>query len=142
MHRWLSAAELIRPVLRLMDPARVTIDADSIVTAWDHEAELLFGYSAASAVGRPLPELIVPEDLHKAHLRGFRQFLQRGPSAPLKPAYHIDAVDAMGQRFEVKVVLSLTRDQDQIFFHALIWRARYDMYGSHLSATSGGDVWC
>ena len=36
---------------------------DGIVTSWNHGAEEILGYSAADAIGKPLAELIVPEDL-------------------------------------------------------------------------------
>ncbi len=43
----------------------ITIDFDGVITSWNKAAELLYGYSAAEAVGKPLTMLTLPEDLRE-----------------------------------------------------------------------------
>jgi PAS domain S-box-containing protein len=59
------------------DHAIVVADAAGTITWWSPGAELLFGHSAAAAVGQKL-DLIVPEALRPRHWTGF----QRAMHAP------------------------------------------------------------
>jgi PAS domain S-box-containing protein len=49
--------------------ALITMDADSTVLAWNREAERIFGYSAADAVGRRVPDLILDPDQRESHVQ-------------------------------------------------------------------------
>jgi PAS domain S-box-containing protein len=51
--------------------AIVVADADGTITWWSRGAEVLFGHSAAAAVGQSL-DLIVPEVLRARHWAGFQ----------------------------------------------------------------------
>ena len=55
--------------------AIVIADADGTITWWSRGAELLFGHSAAAAVGQKL-DLIVPEILRVRHWIGFQRAMQ------------------------------------------------------------------
>jgi PAS domain S-box-containing protein len=52
--------------------AIVVADANGTITWWSPGAEVLFGHSAATAVGQSL-DLIVPEGLRARHWAGFRR---------------------------------------------------------------------
>ncbi len=52
--------------------AIATIDSDDTVSSWNAAAERLFGYTAAEALGKPLPGLDAPAD----QLLGRRKYLQ------------------------------------------------------------------
>lgn len=51
-------------ILDLMNEAYVSTDAAGNVTGWNRAAEETFGWTAEEAVGRPVAELIVPEEYH------------------------------------------------------------------------------
>jgi PAS domain S-box-containing protein len=55
--------------------AIVVADADGTITWWSPGAEVLFGHSAAAAVGQSL-DLIVPDALRGRHWAGFRRAMQ------------------------------------------------------------------
>jgi PAS domain S-box-containing protein len=65
----LKRADLDRAHLAAMvqysDDAIVGKDLDGVVTAWNTGAERLFGYTAAEAVGRPIPFLMPPDRLEE-----------------------------------------------------------------------------
>jgi PAS domain S-box-containing protein len=54
------------------DHAIVVADADGTITWWSPGAEVLFGHSAAVALGQSL-DLIVPDALRTRHWAGFRR---------------------------------------------------------------------
>jgi len=49
-------------ILDLMNEAYVSTDAAGNVTGWNRAAEATFGWTAGEALGRPVAELIVPEE--------------------------------------------------------------------------------
>jgi PAS domain S-box-containing protein len=57
------------------DHAIVVADADGTITWWSPGAEVLFGHSAASAVGHSL-DLIVPDALRARHWAGFQRAME------------------------------------------------------------------
>ena len=63
------------------DHAIVVADADGTITWWSRGAEVLFGHSAAAALGQSL-DLIVPDALRARHWAGFRRAMQ-APDIPV-----------------------------------------------------------
>jgi PAS domain S-box-containing protein len=57
------------------DYAIVVADVNGIITSWNRGAEVLFGRSAAAALGQSL-ELIVPAELRARHWAGFRRAME------------------------------------------------------------------
>jgi protein-histidine pros-kinase len=60
--------------------AIVVTTPDGKVLYWNNEAESVFGYSAAEAVGQPLETLIVPAGHQDLYLRFRREALEKGQS--------------------------------------------------------------
>ncbi|HXA15807.1 MAG TPA: PAS domain S-box protein [Thermoanaerobaculia bacterium] len=60
--------------------AIVVTTPDGKVLYWNREAESVFGYSAAEAVGQPLATLIVPAGHQDLYLRFRREALEKGHS--------------------------------------------------------------
>jgi protein-histidine pros-kinase len=58
--------------------AIILIGPDAQVLFWNRSAETLFGYKTAEAVGRPLSELIVPEEGAEEDHRALSETLQYG----------------------------------------------------------------
>lgn len=56
----------------MTDHAIVVADADGTITWWSPGAEVLFGHSAAAALGQSL-DLIVPDALRARHWAGFHR---------------------------------------------------------------------
>jgi PAS domain S-box-containing protein len=57
------------------DHAIVVADADGTITWWSPGAEILFGHSAAAALGQRL-DLIVPDALRARHWAGFQRAME------------------------------------------------------------------
>ena len=53
--------------------AVVVLDPAGIVRHWNTAAETIFGYGVAEALGRPLAELIVPENEQEEFRRALRE---------------------------------------------------------------------
>ena len=73
-----SAEEKTRLIVDTALDAVITIDANGIVTTWNKQAEIMFGWSNQEAIGQRMSDLIIPEQQRMAHERGLRHFLATG----------------------------------------------------------------
>lgn len=99
----------VRSVTRheLPNPAGINTDEQSFVTAWDANAEAMFGYTAQEAVGRPLTTLIMPERYRQPHLAGVARYLRERETRQLSITYEVKAC-AKGSDNEFAVVVRIS----------------------------------
>ena len=57
--------------------ALIVADRQGAIVAWNRASEVMFGYTAAEALGQSL-DLIIPEHLRAAHWAGFDKSLASG----------------------------------------------------------------
>ena len=85
------------------DPAFV-MDGDGMVLQWSTQAEKLFGWTDAEAIGRRLSELIIPARHRAAHEAGLRRFMQGGSQGTLlNRPLDINMLHRDGHEFELPV---------------------------------------
>ncbi len=96
----------IRVILDHSHDAFLAVDAAGQVTDWNAKAETMFGWSAAEAIGRQLPELIIPADQRDAHNRGFARFTQSGSGHPIRTVMEVTAVHRSGQHIPVELAIA------------------------------------
>ncbi|WP_332816338.1 PAS domain S-box protein [Ramlibacter sp.] len=73
----LAASGLHQMILEQMQDAVVVADTEGTIRLWNRGAEVLFGFSAAEALGSGL-DLLVPPRFRAAHNEGFRQAIAAG----------------------------------------------------------------
>ena len=66
------------PATRTVPPEITIVSPDGLITDWNAQAERIFGWTKAEAVGRELTHLIVPEDKRAAHDAGFHRYAKTG----------------------------------------------------------------
>jgi len=57
--------------------AMIFADTEGTIRVWNVAAERIFGFTKEDAIGSNL-DIIVPQNLRKAHWRGYEQAMQRG----------------------------------------------------------------
>ena len=65
-------------LLDAVDAAIVSVDPAGLVTAWNHGAELLFGWTGSEAIGQLIQTLVVPTALPEIVTRAHTTLLQDG----------------------------------------------------------------
>jgi two-component system cell cycle sensor histidine kinase/response regulator CckA len=93
-------------------PAVLVMDGGGLVVEWSAEAEQIFGWPRADAVGRRLSELIIPPRDRGAHEAGLRRFLAGGPGALLDRAIRISAIDRGGREFDAEIRITAKKTID------------------------------
>lgn len=103
-------------VLETASDGVVVMCAEGVVRDWNRQAEAIFGWSRAEAVGRPLAELIIPEPLRQAHREGLERFLNTGERPLLGRRIEVSAIRRSGAEFPIELSISPVNRDGSIFF--------------------------
>ncbi|MBK9308644.1 MAG: PAS domain S-box protein [Nitrospira sp.] len=98
----------------------ITIDAAGIVTEWNAQATVIFGWTRDEAMGKSLSETIIPERDHEAHTQGIREYLQSGIGPVLNRRIEISARHKDGHEFPVELAVSPARIGETYIFSAFV----------------------
>ncbi len=86
--------------------AFIGIDTAGRITAWNAQAERIFGWPREEAVGRNLAETIVPPAYRDAHNNGLRRFLATGEAPVVNQRLELTALDRTGREFPVELTIT------------------------------------
>ncbi|MES2590967.1 MAG: PAS domain S-box protein [Bacteroidota bacterium] len=86
--------------------AIVTIDESGIISNWNQEAETMFGWKEAEAIGKTLTETIIPEIYREAHTKGMSRFLATGTGKVLNKSIELSGLKKDGSEFPIELKIS------------------------------------
>ena len=109
-----------RRVIDTAYDAFVAIDATAIITAWNPQAERLFGWSRHEAVGRNFTETIIPPQYRQAYLSGLQNFLKTGEGPLLNKKIELSALHHDGSEIPVELSLWAVHSREGLSFNAFI----------------------
>jgi PAS domain S-box-containing protein len=115
-----SAEERTRLTVETALDAVVTMNSQGLVTSWNKQAEIIFGWSSAEAIGRRMADMIIPEQYRAAHEVGLRRFLDTGEGPILRRRIEIIAVRRSGAEFPVELEVAPVRLRHDWVFSAFI----------------------
>ena len=95
-----------RAVLQTALDCIVTIDQQSAILEFNPAAERTFGYTREQAVGRSMPELLMPIQYREAHRTGLARYLQTGAGPVLGNRIEITALHAGGHEFPIELAIN------------------------------------
>ena len=98
----------------------ITIDSSGIVTDWNAQASVIFGWSREEALGRSLVETIIPARDRQAYEEGVHEFLRTGTGAFLNRRVEIAAQHRSGKELPVELAVSPAKIGDAYIFSAFI----------------------
>jgi two-component system, cell cycle sensor histidine kinase and response regulator CckA len=110
----------VRGIIDSAIDAIVTTDDHSVITDWNRQAEVMFGWSAEEIVGRNLSETIIPERHRESHDRGMRRYLATGEGNIINQRIRIEALHRKGHEFPVELTVAPTRVGAHTVFSAFI----------------------
>jgi PAS domain S-box-containing protein len=93
----------------------IGMDAAGVITDWNAQAELIFGWRRQEAVGRLLSATIVPPQNREAHERGLRHFLATGEGPMLNTRVEITGCHRDGHEIPIELAISPSLGQGGVY---------------------------
>lgn len=100
--------------------AVIQMDGQGEIVGWNRQAEQMFGWSRAEALGRMLHETIIPEHLREAHWHGVQRLASGGVPRVLGTRFEIEAVHRDGHRLSIELAITRVKVHDQFVYSAFI----------------------
>ncbi|MDX6645057.1 MAG: hypothetical protein QOK40_784 [Miltoncostaeaceae bacterium] len=113
-------ASIHRAVLETAHDAFVAIDAGGTIRDWNPQAEAVFGWTRAEALGRSLADLVIPPAARAAHRHGLARFLATGQSRALNRRLEMTALHRDGRELPVEMTISALELEDGYRFSAFL----------------------
>jgi PAS domain S-box-containing protein len=115
-----DSERMARRIIETALDAFVQMDDAGVILDWNSQAEKIFGWSRAEAVGRGLTELIVPEEHRTRHSEGLDHFLQTGDGPILGTRFEIEAQRRDGREIQVEVSITAFQRRGRHVFNGFI----------------------
>ena len=109
-----------RLILDTAHEAFVSMDPDGMITAWNQQAEVTFGWTRAEVIGRLLADTIIPQRYREAHQAGLRHFLETGEGPVLGKRLELVALHRDGHEFPIEITISPLRMNGDYVFNAFV----------------------
>ena len=100
--------------------AVITMRASGIISDWNVQAEKMFGWSRAEAVGQSMTATIIPERYRDRHEQGLKKFLATGEGPVLNKRIEITALHRDGHELPVELAISPAKVGDHWTFSAFL----------------------
>ena len=101
-----SSERRTRAILENALDAIVTIDEHSRIIDWNPQAEIIFGWSSAEAIGKTLYDTVIPPSEHKGYREGLKRYLATGEAPIFNKRIEVEAMDRTGRKFPVELSVS------------------------------------
>jgi len=98
-------AESLRAIIATASDGFVSMNADGVITEWNHRAEALFGWARPEVIGRDLAEVIIPPEKREAHRAGLRRVLSGGEAHILDLLIEVSALHRDGREIPVELAV-------------------------------------
>jgi two-component system cell cycle sensor histidine kinase/response regulator CckA len=100
--------------------AVISMRASGMISDWSAQAERMFGWSRAEAVGRKMSDTIIPARHRDAHNRALGRFLETGEGPVLNKRIEIIGLARDGREFPIELAISPARLGGEWTFSAFI----------------------
>ncbi len=115
-----ASEERNRTIIENATDAVITTDEVGIITGWNAQAELTFGYPREVAIGTPIHDLIVPESAREACRVGLQHFVVTGERKAMVKRTEVNALHQSGREFPAELSVSCARLGDNLIFSAFV----------------------
>jgi len=112
--------ERTRLIIETALDAVISIDREGKITAWNPQAERIFGWMRDEVVGRPVEEVVMPRAYRDAHKRGLAHYTATGEARVLNKRIEMTALHRDGHEFPVELSITPIRTGDSVSFSAFI----------------------
>ena len=100
--------------------AITTIDDQGRVMEWNAQAERIFGWSRAEALGQVMAEIIIPAAQRSAHYAGMQRYLSDGTTNIVGKRIEVQAARRSGTTFPMEMAVTARKRQGRHTFTAFM----------------------
>ncbi|KYG72260.1 hypothetical protein MB14_09475 [Roseivirga ehrenbergii] len=83
----------------------ITIDQKGLITEWNPQAEVIFGWKVEEVIGKPLTHNIIPSKHHSAHDAGMKNYFKTKEGPVLNQRIEITAMRKSGEEFPIELAI-------------------------------------
>jgi PAS domain S-box-containing protein len=105
LHEHLVDQEWFNAMLDSSLDCIIAIDHDGIIVEYNHAAEVVFGYTAAEAIGQRLDKLIIPERYRDQHRKALKHYLQTGEGSVIGRRIEVHGQTKSGREIPVELTV-------------------------------------
>lgn len=110
----------ISMVIENANDAYISINQSGVITAWNRQAEVTFGWPAREAIGQRLDQVIIPPHMQQAHLHGMQHHMDTGEARVLGKRLELEAMHKDGHIVPVEVRISKIEVHGKHIFSAFL----------------------
>lgn len=114
------ANDAARSIVETAYDAYVSIDSHGMVTEWNRQAELTFGWKREEVLGKSLSTLIIPTQHRQAHEQGIVRYLRTGEAFVFNRRLELSALRRDGAEFPIEFSIWPTQSPDGPKFNAFL----------------------
>jgi two-component system sensor kinase FixL len=115
-----SEKKKIEAIIEHALDAVVVMDDEGRITAWNPQAESIFGWKEPEVLGFKMSERIIPPRYREAHEKGLQHFLSTGEGPFLNKRIELTALRRNGNEFPVELSVCPFRIGNQYIFSGFI----------------------
>jgi PAS domain S-box-containing protein len=101
-----ESEERFRGITDSAQDAIISLDSKGQINFWNKAAERIFGYRTSEVIGQPVHDMLLPQRLHQAYLKGLEDFRLGGQGPVFYQAMEIHMLHKNGQEIPIEISLS------------------------------------
>ena len=86
--------------------AVVQMNSEGVITGWNDQAVIVFGWTSEEAIGQVLHEIIIPPQYRDAHVHGLKRFLLTGEGHVLNTRLDLAGLHRDGHEFPIELSIA------------------------------------
>ncbi len=110
----------VREVIDRSLDAFVSVDSRLRIIDWNPAAEQVFGWSREEAIGRDLPDLLVPQRHRRIYRAAIRGYLRRKRPNYFEQRMEVTALHRNGSEFPIELTASAQQLDSEVAFNAFV----------------------
>lgn len=110
----------IRSIMHSALDGMILTDQEGVITDWNPQAEIIFGWKKQEIIGKKLAETIIPLQYRDAHAAGMKRFSSTGKGHILNQRIEITGLHRKGHEFPIELSIVPIKSQNGYIFSGFV----------------------